>query len=80
MITTQVEPYTKPLLGWFNNLENDLVVGTVVGRTNIRVDYQEDTWLIVVRSKRCRLDGHVITPNEPECDPRWEYQESDCGD
>lgn len=48
----------------------------------ISVIYEEDIWLIKVYNKRCRLDGHVITPREPECDPRYEglIAEEDCND
>lgn len=49
-------------------------------RKKINVVSENDTWLIKVWTKRCRLDGHVITPRYPECDPCWEGMEYDCGD
>jgi len=50
------------------------------GSYHVPVEDESETWLIVVRNKRCRLDGHIISPKEPECDLRGEWLELDCAD
>lgn len=77
MVIDQVtQDFPKYLTQWFEGV----IDMNMVRKVQITVRNESEPWLIVVRSKRCRLDGHVITPREPECDPRWELQETDCGD